>query len=55
MTLLESRLSQAERRIEREMTQVHNKIEDVLRSIPDKSYVYLKQLSQNAVYNRIIH
>lgn len=40
MTLLESRLSQTERRIEREMTQVQNKIEDVLRIAPDKSYVF---------------
>lgn len=39
MTLLESRLGQTERRIEREMTQIHGKMEDVFRNLPDKSYV----------------
>jgi hypothetical protein len=41
MTLLETRLGQTERRIEREMTQIHGKMDDVFRSIPDKSYVFL--------------
>lgn len=40
MTLLETRLGQTERRIEREMTQIHSKMDDVFRSIPDKSYVF---------------
>lgn len=39
MTLLESRLGQTERRIEREMTQIHAKMDDVFRNLPDKSYV----------------
>ena len=37
MTLLESRLGQTERRIEREMTQIHGKMDDVFRNLPDKS------------------
>ena len=41
MTLLETRLGQTERRIEREMTQIHGKMDDVFRSIPDKSYVFI--------------
>ncbi len=41
MTLLETRLGQTERRIEREMTQIHSKMDDVFRSIPDKSYVFI--------------
>lgn len=45
MTLLESRLGQTERRIEREMTQIHGKMDDVFRNLPDKSYVNSK--SQN--------
>lgn len=38
MTLLESRLSQTERRIEREMTQIHGKMDEVFRNMPDKPY-----------------
>ena len=46
MTLLETRLSQTERRIEREMTHVHGKLDDFFRGIssannvPDKSWVF---------------
>lgn len=39
MTLLETRLGHTERRIEREMTQIHGKMDDVFRNIPEKSYV----------------
>ena len=37
MTLLETRLSQTERRIEREMSHIHGKMEDVFRNLPDKA------------------
>ena len=36
MTLLESRLSQTERRMEREMTHIHAKLDELFRSTPDK-------------------
>lgn len=37
MTLLETRLGQTERRIEREMSHIHGKMDDVFRNLPDKA------------------